>query len=196
MEISLDKNFWDTLWQNKITGWDLKQVSPPIKVYIDSIKNKDVSILIPGCGNAYEASYLLENGFTNVSIIDISPTLVDSLKTKFEHFLNKEVKVICGNFFEVEDKYDIIIEQTFFCALDPNLRENYATKMRNLLKDDGRLVGLLFDKTFEQSPPFGGSKSEYQELFGKYFNIIKLESCKNSITPRMHTELWFELKHL
>jgi SAM-dependent methyltransferase len=196
MEFSLDKDFWDTLWQNNITGWDLKQVSPPIKSYIDSIKNKDISILIPGCGNAYEASYLLENGFTNISIIDISPTLVDSLQTKFEQYLNKEIKIICANFFELEDKYDIIIEQTFFCALDPNLRENYAIKMKKLLKKDGILVGLLFNKTFEQSPPFEGSKSEYQELFGKYFNIIKLESCKNSITPRMHKELWFELKHL
>jgi hypothetical protein len=48
-------------------------VSPPIKAYIDTLKNKDIAILIPGCGNTYEAAYLLlEQGFTNVTVIDIA----------------------------------------------------------------------------------------------------------------------------
>jgi hypothetical protein len=41
--------------------------------------NKDIAILIPGCGNTYEAAYLLEQGFTNVTVIDIAPTLVKIL---------------------------------------------------------------------------------------------------------------------
>jgi hypothetical protein len=44
----------------------------PIKNYIDTLKDKDIAILIPGCGNTYEAAYLLEQGFTNVTVIDIA----------------------------------------------------------------------------------------------------------------------------
>jgi hypothetical protein len=29
----------------------------PIKNYIDTLKDKDIAILIPGCGNTYEAAY-------------------------------------------------------------------------------------------------------------------------------------------
>ena len=41
--------------------------------------DKTASILIPGCGNAYEAEYLLANGFKNITIIDIAPSLVAQL---------------------------------------------------------------------------------------------------------------------
>jgi hypothetical protein len=43
----------------KTTGWDLGLVSPQLKI-IDTLKDKDIAILIPGCGNTYEAAYLLE----------------------------------------------------------------------------------------------------------------------------------------
>jgi hypothetical protein len=57
--------------QSKTTGWDLAWCLP-IKNYIDTLKDKDIAILIPGCGNTYEAAYLLEQGFTNVTVIDIA----------------------------------------------------------------------------------------------------------------------------
>ena len=47
-------------------GWDLGEVSPPIKSYIDTLEDKNIRILIPGCGNTYEAEYLLEQGFTKL----------------------------------------------------------------------------------------------------------------------------------
>jgi hypothetical protein len=46
-----------------------------IKAYIRYFKNKDIAILIPGCGNTYELPPS-EQGFTNVTVIDIAPTLV------------------------------------------------------------------------------------------------------------------------
>ncbi len=48
-------NFWDNQYQQGNTGWDLKQVSPPLKAYFDQLVDKKLSILIAGCGNAYEA---------------------------------------------------------------------------------------------------------------------------------------------
>jgi SAM-dependent methyltransferase len=190
----LDKQFWDERWKTKDTGWDLESVSPPLKAYIDTIVNKEVAILIPGCGNAHEAAYLLENGFTNVSVIDISPTLVQSILQKFEKYAGKELTVICGDFFRHFGQYDIILEQTFFCALSPDLRKQYVEKMHSLLAENRKLVGLLFDKVFESNPPFGGSKNEYEELFSKYFEIETMEPCTNSIPPRAGAELFVEFR--
>lgn len=99
-------------------------MSPPIKNYIDTIENKEAKILIPGCGNTYEAEYLLQQGFTNITVIDIAPTLVENLKEKFAG--NKNIKVILGDFFEHKGNYDYIIEQTFFCALPPTMRQKYV----------------------------------------------------------------------
>jgi SAM-dependent methyltransferase len=191
-DLPLDQTYWDNQYQANATGWDLGQVSPPIKTYIDTIKNKGVKILIPGCGNTYEAEYLLQQGFTNVTVIDIAPSLVENLKQKFAS--NKNITVILGDFFVHQGKYDFIIEQTFFCALPPTMRQKYVWKMHQLLSDFGKLVGLLFNREFEVSPPFGGSLKEYEQLFSKAFafNSISLEG--NSIPSRANTELFFEFQ--
>lgn len=191
-ERPLDQNYWDNQYQNNTIGWDLGEISPPIKSYIDTLIKKDIRILIPGCGNTYEAEYLLQKGFTNITVIDIAPTLIKKLQDKFS--LNENIKVILADFFEHNEQYDVIFEQTFFCALPPGLRQKYVYKMHQLLHNGGLLVGLLFNRTFETNPPFGGSKSEYEILFKDAFTFIQLDICNSSAVPRANTELFIELK--
>ena len=188
----LDQAYWDAQYKAKTTGWDLGQVSPPLKDYIDTLENKNSSILIPGCGNTYEAEYLLQKGFTNITVIDIAPTVVKVLQQKFAQ--NSNIKIIQGDFFLHQGSYDLILEQTFFCALPPTMRQKYVWKMHELLAKNGILAGLLFNRTFEVSPPFGGSKEEYESLFKSAFEFLKMEVSKNSITPRANSELFIELK--
>lgn len=191
-EIPLGQAYWDSQYQSHTTGWDLGVVSPPVKNYVETIENKQLAILIPGCGNTYEAEFLLKQGFSKVTVIDIAPTLVAVLQEKFKN--NSSIHIVLGDFFEHQGKYDIIIEQTFFCALPPTMRQRYVSKMHRLLKTDGLLVGLLFNRTFEKSPPFGGSKAEYEQLFAKAFTFLKLENCLQSASPRANSELWIEFK--
>ncbi|MEX1192195.1 MAG: methyltransferase domain-containing protein [Brumimicrobium sp.] len=191
---NLDQDFWNNKYKNNQTGWDLGQVSPPIKSYIDQLENMNIKILIPGAGNAYEADYLLEKGFQDITIIDIAPKLVEKLKTKWKD--NPNIQILHGDFFKHEGKYDLIIEQTFFCAIDPSDRANYVKKMNELLKQNGKLVGLLFNKHFEGGPPFGGNKEEYKEFFEKCFDLQVFETAKNSIAPRDGAELWINCSPL
>lgn len=188
----LDASYWESQYKAKTIGWDLGKVSPPIQIYVDTVDDKNCSILIPGCGNSYEAEYLLKQGFTNITVVDIAPTPVAVLKEKFKN--NSNIQIILGDFFEHQGKYDLIIEQTFFCALPPFMRQKYVWKMHQLLADDGILAGLLFNRTFESGPPFGGSKEEYKILFAGTFDFLKMEVSKNSIAPRANSELFIELK--
>lgn len=189
---TLNQEYWDTQYKAKSTGWDLGEVSPPIKAYVDTLGNKNTRILIPGCGNTYEAEYLLQQGFTDLTVIDIAPTLVQNLKQKFANDSN--IKIVLGDFFAHQGKYDLIIEQTFFCALPPAMRQKYAWKMHQLLTDEGMLVGLLFNRSFDVSPPFGGSQAEYEKLFTVAFEFVEMEVCKNSIAPRAYSELFIQFK--
>ncbi len=194
MDTALDKDYWDKRYADQQTSWDVGSISTPLKEYIDQLEDKNISILIPGCGNAHEAKYLLENGFSNITLIDISPTLVDAIREKLKAYDGNRLKVICGDFFELNETFDLILEQTFFCALDPNLRQRYADKMFDLLKPGGKLVGLLFDRDFDDSPPFGGSKAEYEKLFSQRFLIHNMEACNNSISRRAGTELFINFR--
>lgn len=191
-EKPLDQTYWDNQYQANSTAWDLGQVSPPLKSYIDSLKNKNTRILIPGCGNTYEAEYLLEQGFTNITVIDIAPTLVENLKFKFKD--NSNINIVLGDFFEHQGLYDLILEQTFFCALPPTMRQKYVWKMHQLLADKGKIAGLLFNRTFESGPPFGGSQEEYNHLFQKSFDFLKMKICQNSAEKRADSELFIEFQ--
>jgi SAM-dependent methyltransferase len=191
-DVTLDKNYWDNQYLSQTTGWDLGKASPPLVDYFSTITNKQISILIPGCGNAYEADYLLTNGFKNITVIDISATLCNELEKKF----NNKINIICGDFFELNGQYDLIIEQTFFCALPPFLRQHYVFKMHQLLQPNGKIIGLLFNRSFEKNPPFGGTKEEYENLFKTAFSFIKFDACTNSIAPRLGSELFFEFEKI
>ncbi|MBS1927258.1 MAG: methyltransferase domain-containing protein [Ferruginibacter sp.] len=191
MSLSFNKAFWDNRYLMDQTGWDLGEVSPPLKGYFNQLKDKSVRILIPGCGNAYEAAWLMEMGFENVTLVDISGILVNELKRKLVQYDGQRVHIIEGNFFDLCGEFDLIIEQTFFCALHPSFRRQYSNKMFELLAPGGRLAGLLFNREFESGPPFGGSLYEYRELFFPQWEIKTLAPCYNSIIPRTGSELFF-----
>ena len=187
------ESFWNNQYDTGVTGWDLGAISPPIKSYVDQLRDKDMRILIPGCGNGYEASYLLQLGFTNITVIDIAPTLVAHLKEKFAGHPN--IKIVMGDFFEHKGMYDLVLEQTFFCAIIPAMRKDYAAKMKALLAPNGKLVGVLFDREFEQAgPPFGGIKCEYLPIFEKDFIFKTFELCHNSYVKRKGTELFINFQ--
>ncbi len=187
-----NQDFWNNRYKTGNTGWNIGYVSTPLKDYFDQLNDRTISILIPGGGNGHEAAYLLSLGFTNITIVDIAPLAIQQLSERFGNFVGKEIQLICTDFFALEGKFTLIVEQTFFCALDPKLRPDYVKKMGSLLEKEGKLVGLLFNTQFESSPPFGGSLDEYIPLFSTSFLVKKLEPCFNSIPQRNHSELFLQ----
>jgi len=184
--------FWTNRYTENNTGWDIGYPSTPLKEYIDQVKNKDLRILIPGAGNAYEAEYLYKQGFKNVFVLDISKAPLKALKSRVPSF--PENQLLQVDFFEHKGIYDLILEQTFFCSFEPTKenRTNYGIKMSELLAANGKLVGLWFNHAlFEGAKrPFGGSKEEYLNYLTPHFKVKTFENCVNSIKPRKGTELF------
>ncbi len=188
-----DKAYWEARWANNQTGWDIGYASTPIKTYVDGLEDKSINVLIPGCGNAYEGQYMHDQGFTNVHLIDIAQGAIDRIADAAPTFPKDQL--ILGDFFQHQGQYDLIIEQTFFCALEKDQRDAYAAKMFELLKPGGRLVGVLFDDPlFEEHPPYGGNKHAYLPIFEKHFEIEVFERAYNSIKPRADRELFISLR--
>lgn len=189
---TLDSEYWTKRYTSDETQWDIGHVSTPIKEYADSITDKSLRILIPGCGNAYEAEYFHTLGFQNVFLVDIALPPLEVFAVRCPDF--PKAQLLHTDFFELHEEFDLIIEQTFFCALNPELRPNYAKKMAELLPKGGKLVGLLFNDSLNSDrPPFGGNKEEYQEYFNPYFEFEHFETANNSIKPRSGRELFISL---
>jgi SAM-dependent methyltransferase len=189
---SLDESYWDNRYKQNDDRWDLGEVSPPIKAYFDQINDKSLRVLIPGGGNSYEAEYLFNKGFLNVYVVDLSQTALQNIKSRVPKFPDSQL--IHTDFFELDMTFDIVIEQTFFCALNPNLRTKYVDKMYDILKANGKLVGLLFNQPLHKDkPPFGGHRDMYVSFFESRFKIKIMEPCYNSINHRKDNELFFKV---
>lgn len=192
-QIKTSREYWDQRWKDGQTGWDMGFASPPIRAYMDQYSNKMARILIPGCGQAHEADYLLAHGFGQITLVDISMEATAILNTRYRG--KSGIRILQEDFFEHQGDYDLILEQTFFCALPRGLRTSYAEKMNQLLAEGGKLVGLLFDRDFEgDHPPFGGSADEYKAIFAPWFTMNILAPCYNSIPSRFGTELFIQFQ--
>ncbi len=166
--------------------------SPPLTAYLQLLTNKKQNILILGAGNAYEAEWLWKNGFQNVYVVEVAREPLEALRQRIPSFPSEQL--ILQDFFNHNAEYDLIIEQTFFCALPPQWRTKYVAKMKQLLKPGGRLTGVLFDFPLtEQGPPYGGSYKEYLQYFSPHFKVHKLERCYNSIKPRTDREFFIHM---
>lgn len=188
-----NKTFWSDRYNKDETGWDIGAPSPPLKEYIDQLTDKNVCILIPGAGNAYEAEYLFNKGFKNITVVDIAEQPLINIKKRLPDFPKENL--VHSDYFEFNGQFDIILEQTFFCALNPSFRERYITKTHQLLKPNGKLVGVFFIYPLNAThPPFGSTKEEYIKWFSPTFKINTMDDCYNSIKPRSGNELFINLK--
>ncbi|WP_439882463.1 methyltransferase [Pontibacter sp. MBLB2868] len=184
--------YWQNRYEKNQTGWDTGTITPPLEEYFKQLSDKDIRILIPGSGNAYEAEYLHAHGFTNVFVVDVAKAPLENFARRVPDFPKEHL--LLADFFILSGKYDLIVEQTFFCAIDPALRQAYARKCAELLKPGGKLMGLLFNTVFENpGPPFGGSREEYSVYFEPYFNFLHFETAYNSLPARQGRELFIEL---
>ncbi|AXG73077.1 SAM-dependent methyltransferase [Flavobacterium arcticum] len=187
---TFDKKYWEERYLNDSAPWDMGKITPPIKEYINQLTDKSLKILIPGAGNGHEFEHLIHQAFYNSYVLDIAPSPLENIQKRLPELDTKHL--ILDDFFKHEGLYDLIIEQTFFCALDPSLRKQYAEKMHSLLAPNGKLVGLLFQFPLtEKGPPFGGNTEEYIATFKGLFNIRIIETAYNSIKPREGKELFF-----
>lgn len=188
--MKLNSSYWENRYRTHETGWDAGTITTPLKEYIDQLTDTSLRILIPGGGNGHELEYLLQKGFSNVFVLDYALHPLKNIQTRIPSLA--PTHLIHADFFEHSDTYDLIIEQTFYCALQPDLRDSYVKHMHHLLKPGGKLVGLLFQFPLTESgPPFGGSKSEYITRFSDVFELKTLETAHNSIKPRRGNELFF-----
>ena len=178
-------------------GWDAGRPTPPLRAYCDQLPvSQQPRILIPGAGRAYEAEYLHRRGFRHVVVADLAPEPLAALAARVPDFPAENLWL--ADFFALPPTppFDLLLEQTFFCALAPSLRPAYARQCAALLRPGGKLVGLLFDTEFAGAtePPFGGTRAEYRTYFEPYFEFVHFDTAYNSLPARAGRELFICLQ--
>ncbi len=187
--ISASSDFWESRYQDGDTGWDVGHVSGPLRQIIDQLSDLSSRILVPGAGNAYEVAYLREKGFEHVFLLDWASTPLQRFAHQYPDFPSSQL--LQCDFFQLEGTFDIVLEQTFFCALPPAQRPDYVDKMHEVLNPGGMLLGVLFDAPLnDDKPPYGGNVAAYRMLFSRQFAPVSFTPCPDSEPSRQHREVY------
>jgi methyl halide transferase len=181
---------WQRHYDEGDLGWDLGQVAPPFVKLFESKSILPGKTLIPGCGRGHEVIYLVENGF-EVTAVDYSSGAVDHLKsTVQERKLKCEVLHI--DFFGIDSAhngiYDLLIEQTFFCAISPEQRPSYVSTVARALRPGGMLAGLFYHTGEKGGPPFNTTREDILKHFSDSFEIRQLSKAEDSAKQRKDKE--------
>ena len=190
----LDASYWNDRYTEGRTGWDIGEANRGLIDYVASRFDKSTRILIPGAGAGHEAEALWRAGYLHTYVLDWSDRAFTAMRQRLMHRpplkLDHQTRLIVSDFFQHNGRYDLILEQTFMCAIDPGLRKSYVRHAAELLRPSGTWAGVLFDREFEGGPPFGGSREEYTELFSRHFAIEHLATYQHSIAPRAGHEVF------
>ncbi len=184
---SSKSDFWESRYRDHTTPWDAGKVPDALREYVMRIKTGS-RILIPGCGSAYEAGYLAENGF-HVLAIDFSPAAVELAMKNLSRFGDI---VRLADFFEFDygKPYDVIYERAFLCALPPRMWPQYAPRTAQLLRPGGELAGFFFFRETEKGPPFGTTHEALHALLDRHFELVEDRVVTDSIPVFQDAERW------
>ena len=186
-------DFWNQKYINNDDQWDIGSPTPIFIDWSKTLSNRK-KILIPGSGRGHDALYLGQKNH-DVYAIDFSCEAIKYLKLKSKK-LNIKVNAICEDFFNLSNYYgtmDIILEYTFFCAINPKLRMKYIHETLKLLKDNGLFVGIFLplDKHLsEGGPPYGVNLDQTMDCFSEYYDIIECKKSELTIEPRFNNEVF------
>jgi SAM-dependent methyltransferase len=185
--------FWNGRYLRGQTPWDFGGVPANVKAYLKA-RPQGGRVLIPGCGCGHEIKAFADAGY-EVTAIDLAPAAVERARQIAGPALAQNSLV--GDFFQHDfgtAPFDVIYERTFLCALLPDRREAYRNRVADLLKPRGALIGYFYyaPPDLAAGPPFGFAWATADELFGRYFLLLKDLPVADSLPVFVGRERWQE----
>ena len=179
---SLEKNdpswWFDILYQqagndpNKVP-WAKMRSHPYFQDWLDQITNIDrnISVLVIGCGLGDDAEALREKGFNNITAFDISPQAINWCRQRFP---DSPVNYVVADLFNLDSswrsQFDLVYECRNIQALPLDVRSEMIGNIAGLVAKEGKLLVInrfRDGETPPSGPPWALSQAEF-DLFQNY----------------------------
>ncbi|HEX4925062.1 MAG TPA: methyltransferase domain-containing protein [Bdellovibrionales bacterium] len=186
-----NERFWSEIYETEPTpGWDLGGPSPALKDILPQLKLPKSRVLVLGAGQGHDAAFFASQGHL-VTAVDMSPNAEAGFRKHYPH--QENVTYIVSDLFTLPAKmhhsYDVVFEHTCFCAINPAKRNQMVKVWRNVLAEDGHLLGIFMIQNPRQGPPFGSSEWELHQRMKKGWDFLYWTRWKKSAPRRMGREL-------
>jgi methyl halide transferase len=188
--MNLTPEAWEERYQTGQDPWNLGFPAPPLVDLLASAALSPGSVAVLGCGAGSDALLFAEAGF-EVTGFDFATSAIDRAQQNARdrnlpaRFLQRDIFALPAEF---PQQFDYVVEHTCFCAIDVTLRADYVRVVKDLLRTQGKLLGLFFTHDRPGGPPFGVKPQEVLDLFAPHFDILEFRAAENSIERRQGEE--------
>ncbi len=182
--------FWRDFYRRNELNWDLGEPSPPFVQLHESGRIAPCRVAVPGCGSGWEVAWLARRGY-RVTGIDFAPEALERVAARLAAD-NLTAELLHADLFDLPEsafgRFDLVLEQTCFCAIEPHRRGEYVAAVHRMLVPSGRLIALFYDHGEPDGPPFTTTPGQVRELFSDHFSIDSLTMAPHSHTRRQGKE--------
>lgn len=188
-EHSKGQSFWNSKYTKNELGWDLGVEHPFLDTAFAQLKLLRSKVLVLGAGRAHDANFFASQGHI-VTAIDICPEAIAKAKELYPE--SDSLKYVCADVFawEAPEKFDLIWDHTFYCAIPPKMRDELVKKWLEFLKEGGKLTGIFFSMYKPSGPPYGGSERELAARIEGKFNILFWNRVRQGPVERLGKEFF------
>jgi 2-polyprenyl-3-methyl-5-hydroxy-6-metoxy-1,4-benzoquinol methylase len=176
------KQHWESVYSNrKLT--EVSWYEPRPKTSLSIIKKfklpKDAAIVDIGGGDSLFVDHLLQLGYTNVTVLDISAHAIDRAKERLGDKAESVNWVISDVLnYKPSKQYDLWHDRaTFHFLTDAADKQQYLNRAHQCLSPDGYMVLSTFSVTGPDKcsglPVQQYSETSLSNMFGPYFEKIK-----------------------
>ena len=183
-----DSEFWDLRYQAHFSPWDAGRVPAQLRAFTDAAR-RPRSVLVPGCGSAWDVRHFAERGW-KVLGIDFSHEAIAAARAILGEHVNR---VRYADFFAPipEAPFEVVYERAFLCALPRRLWSDWGRRVAELVEPGGALVGFFFFDAGERGPPFPlHAPYELAELLEPAFEQVDEQPVPDSIDVFQGKERW------
>lgn len=191
------KSHWENVYQTKDVdqvSWYRDHLDNSLQMILNTEVTKDAAIIDIGGGSSTLIDDLLENGFADVSVLDISASALEKSKERLGQKA-QQIEWIEADVTEVslpENHYDVWHDRAVFHFLtDKNDRRKYVELVKKSLKVGGHIIiasfGLNGPKKCSGLDVVQYSPDSMHNEFGKSFELVKSISEKHE-TPFKTTQ--------
>lgn len=175
---------WEGRYQQGDTPWDLG-APPPALVTVIAAETPPLRVIVPGAGFGHDAIAWAQAGH-HVTLVDIAPTAITGAR-RLAQAAGVELTLLEADIFALPDAdgaFDLVWEQTCFCAIGLEQRSAYAQQAARWLAPGGRMIALLWNHGAEGGPPFDVTPEDARAAFAPHFDIESLEPVVESAPQR------------
>lgn len=151
MESKQRKNHWDNIYQTKTlneVSWFQPKPETSLNLILKSTSKKTDRIIDIGGGDSFLVDHLIDEGYTNITVLDISASAIERAKerlgekAKLVHWIVEDI----AHFSPIQ-KYDIWHDRAAFHFLtqDEDIK-NYQVALNTGITQTGTLILGTFSK--------------------------------------------------